>query len=843
MTDANYGTNTFDQTSVSGANATTMVKSNQNLINTSNNITDMTSQTTTANNKGLATKQLSSNNNDILSAYIKKDYSALASANLNQPINNDGDTIIHVMAKNLDKAAFELILLTNPKAITYSIINTPNKKSQLPIHLALEKIQENQQMGDDFINYMINVLGANPDIPDANNRIIVSNTQNKNKTINENENKIKEHNNTVIKNIQSLIQIAEMNTDKLPGSISFSKEPVEMENNSNIDFIQNITKYHDNQMNKQDNQEGGYNGRRRIRNYFSDGLSDNGDNDSFVAKNRNDLINNYERSGNNHRSNSNMWNEDYMNRDETTQRVIRNEVVSDTRRANESKLRMLGGDFEKRNQLRKEEERLRFEEERLRNERLIGGMDNDELRREERRLREERERLVRNNRPLLGGFMDEERNRGRRRDENMNGGRYNDETNEDDYEDEMTGGRRGGKNKNGNVRSNKGNTSNTGSGSDAGTSIGNTRGTNNSGTMYNSTTGNGTITGSSNNGTGIRNNRKHRNTRNARRFTDNWNTEDFDLYTSDDDTGPNQGLRSKNQSSSTYNRGSSSNKGSSTGISYTNDTDSYGDNDFNGSNNKGSNNNRKSNNRGSMGTTGSSVGWESTNEDDNNTTGRSRNSRSRNNRKYGSDYDFDKESADIVESRQMFDYPNMFTTPDRPRDTQVDDMYRSFVKKIMDLLGVDEETAKFYRSAIKINIENSNPELKKRENDALKVKEMESIFENKAKLQATLDKIDMDTIKKYMGERREENERRKEERRKERENRSKDRGDRNKNKGITSETSSDEGTGRGSGTTGTTTSDTGATTTKSRGRKTSTQSRIADNGYLQSDEIIFSPNY
>ncbi|XWV26502.1 hypothetical protein QJ857_gp0567 [Tupanvirus soda lake] len=860
MTDANYGTNTFDQTNVSGVNATTMGKSNKNLTKTATNITNMATQSTTTSNRGSVTKQNSTNENDLLTAYLRKDYNTLASANLNQPVNNDGDTIIHIMAKNLDKAAFELILLTNPKAITYSVINTPNKKSQLPIHLALEKIQENQQIGDDFINYMINVLGANPDIPDANNRIIVSNIQNKNKTINENENKIKEHNNTVIKNIQSLIKIAEMNTDKLPGSISFSKEPVEMENDGNIDFIHNIIEYYNNPMNKQVSQEGGYNGRRRIRNYFSDGLSESGDNDSFVAKNRNELMNNYDRtdlnnrSSSNHRSNSNMWSGDDRNRDATTQRIIRNEVVSDTRRANESKLRMLGGDFERRNQLRKEEERLRFEEERLRNERLIGGMDNDELRREERRLMEERERLIRNNRPLLGGFTEEDRSRGRRRedqspDDIMNGGRDNDVTNEDDYEDEMTGGRRGRKNTN-NTRSNRGNTSNTGSGSDAGTATGNTRGTNNSGSTYASTTG----TGSSNINTGNKRGRKHRN---ARRFTDNWNTEDFNLNTSDDDTGPKQGSRSSNnRTSSTYDRGTGSNKGSSTGINSTNDRGSNdrGSNDR-GTNGRGSNarvdhtgtssndrGSKNSNDIGSMGTTGSSVGWESFRNKGNDVSNdRSRNSRS-GSRSYGSDYDEDEE--EIVNSRQMFDYPNMFTSQDRPRDTQVDDMYRSFVKKIMDFLGVDEETAKFYRSAIKINIENSNPELKKRENDALKVKEMESIFENKAKLQATLDKIDMDFIKKYMRERSEENERRKEERRKERENRSKERRETNRNKGTTSETSSDQGTGTaGTNMTDTTTSNTSATTTKSRGRKTSAQSRIADSGYLQSDEIIFSPNY
>lgn len=107
--------------------------------------------------------------------------------------------------------------------------------------------------------------------------------------------------------------------------------------------------------------------------------------------------------------------------------------------------------------------------------------------------------------------------------------------------------------------------------------------------------------------------------------------------------------------------------------------------------------------------------------------------------------------ADFIGHKQMCN--DAICSPDRQRNPKVDEIYRSFVQKIMELLGVDEETAKFYRSAIKVHIENTNPELRKRENDALKVKEMESIFENKEKLRETVDNIDMDNIKHHISKR------------------------------------------------------------------------------------------
>jgi len=56
----------------------------------------------------------------------------------------------------------------------------------------------------------------------------------------------------------------------------------------------------------------------------------------------------------------------------------------------------------------------------------------------------------------------------------------------------------------------------------------------------------------------------------------------------------------------------------------------------------------------------------------------------------------------------------------------------------MELLDVDEDTAKIYRLALKIDVRNKNPELKKRENDALQVQEIEKITETKGKLKKSV---------------------------------------------------------------------------------------------------------
>jgi hypothetical protein len=98
----------------------------------------------------------------------------------------------------------------------------------------------------------------------------------------------------------------------------------------------------------------------------------------------------------------------------------------------------------------------------------------------------------------------------------------------------------------------------------------------------------------------------------------------------------------------------------------------------------------------------------------------------------------------------------------RPRNEQADIAYKSFIPKLMEYLGLDEETARFYRTAIKVHLLQANPELRK--NEDLKIKEMEKMFASARALKAAVKKIDFEEIKKFMEMRRQEGEKRRAER-------------------------------------------------------------------------------
>jgi len=106
--------------------------------------------------------------------------------------------------------------------------------------------------------------------------------------------------------------------------------------------------------------------------------------------------------------------------------------------------------------------------------------------------------------------------------------------------------------------------------------------------------------------------------------------------------------------------------------------------------------------------------------------------------------DSDTTTEDILNRRVVLDYPGIdrITSQDRPqqRDKKSDELYKSFVQKIIDLLGVGEEEAKKIRAALKLNLVKNNPSLAGRKNDTKKVEEIAKILESKEKLQKELKK-------------------------------------------------------------------------------------------------------
>ena len=776
--------------------------------------------------------------NNLKDAYDKKDFEYLAHSNLKQPIDNDGNTIVHLMAKRLDMAGFELIKSYNPSIFSYDVINLPNKKRQLPIHLALKaEINNNRDGSRKFVDYMINTLGANPDIPDNKNRIIVSKNSKENHTsIYNMSDKINQMNEKIIANIRSIAQLAETKVEDLSKNLSnellgnndnnnnpsqapsqyananpsqaqyTNKNPSQYTNknpsqygnpsqsqsqsqsqytnknpsrytnknlsqpsNSTIDFINNLTNDYKKNMNNRNNPTtnliGGYYGKRQIRDRYAESnvISEHGSNDSFVAHNKDKIRGNYRGSN----GNGNGYSKKSMRGGNDEQDNITNSEmqVYNQRKSNN----------DARDQIRKKHEMLKAQEEHLRNARLLGGNNNDyENKQKERTVRQKLNKLENNNRELVGG-NDRKRTHHKEMD-SLNTEDLRLSSEDDSYSKKMRGGdfadysydksRRMQGGNNGNSRRMQG--GNYGNGNGNGNSRRMQGGNYGDGNGYNNPNGNGNSNDTSY-GNVYGNNNTNTNTYDKSRSMQGGNYDnDYgngDNNNDDDDYGYNRG---KNM----YGGFDDSDNEDNVFDSDSPDIDSDNDND---------------------GDANDDIGIDGIDDTDN--------------------------SEEIDDEIYYASRPNR---PNIPRDEKANEMYKSFIQKIMDLLGVTEEEARFYRSALKLNLQNSNPELRKRENDALKIKEMEPFFESKSKLKAALDKIDLKATRKNMDEQRQ----RAEERNREREKNRKgtNNGDRRRNG---SNASSDETT-------------TESETPRNKKTRKTSKKTVDEDGYLLSDEYIIS---
>ena len=148
----------------------------------------------------------------------------------------------------------------------------------------------------------------------------------------------------------------------------------------------------------------------------------------------------------------------------------------------------------------------------------------------------------------------------------------------------------------------------------------------------------------------------------------------------------------------------------------------------------------------------------------------------------------------------------------RPRNPKIDDLYRGFLKTITDSLEVDESKARIYRYAIKYTIEKENPDLKGRRNDEKKVEKMADIINNKSKLRKMIDSIDFKEVDRFV-----------EQRKKESEARQSNTGDNKRTRNDTKEENTEDSENKPV-------------------RRTGKKFKVAENGYLKSEEIIFSPD-
>lgn len=158
----------------------------------------------------------------IIELYKQGKYDELARTNLSGKLDDDGNTIFHIIADNLDQNALER-LFSRASIQVKNHINIINNKGESPIHRALDAIKNKSYPNDNIITYMVDVLEADPTIPDSQNRIIVPAVEEKAtdslmSPTSSIHNKIMNLNDTVIKNIMELKKINSSNIKDIMNS-------------------------------------------------------------------------------------------------------------------------------------------------------------------------------------------------------------------------------------------------------------------------------------------------------------------------------------------------------------------------------------------------------------------------------------------------------------------------------------------------------------------------------------------------------------------------------------------------------------------------------------------------
>ena len=161
-------------------------------------------------------------NEKILKSYDEGKYHELL-GNLDKSVDELGNTILHHMAQNLDKDAFESLKKMDRKCFTYAIINKANKHGDTPHHLAL-RASENGKDASELLDYLFDECGANPNA-----------------------------------------------TNKDGMAVTIVKDPVAAPNRpkDDTDFIAKLTHYYTNVLPHQ-NVKGGYSGTRIVHSKLSD---------------------------------------------------------------------------------------------------------------------------------------------------------------------------------------------------------------------------------------------------------------------------------------------------------------------------------------------------------------------------------------------------------------------------------------------------------------------------------------------------------------------------------------------------------------------------------------------
>lgn len=111
----------------------------------------------------------------ILQWYHEKNYDNLAMfCSMDEPLDPQGNTLMHYMARDLNQEAIMQIMRRDPRLISYNTVNKSNNPydRMMPIHMALDTLIEKDIDDHSFIDFMVQQLMAATNIADGKNRII-----------------------------------------------------------------------------------------------------------------------------------------------------------------------------------------------------------------------------------------------------------------------------------------------------------------------------------------------------------------------------------------------------------------------------------------------------------------------------------------------------------------------------------------------------------------------------------------------------------------------------------------------------------------------------------------------
>lgn len=210
--------------------------------------------------------------------YKNKNLDELMLRKWDNPINESGCNILHIVALNLDRATLDMLLKINPKKF-YEYINKPDNNDKYPIDYAKQTLKSMGSNDRSFINYMIGQLNAQPIMSDmtSTEHNIASDP-----SLTDNIDELKKMNTNVIENINKLTRMIDEEKPILNKKSDVTTDMTHKNPKKVLDLVESLVDDHQFFFKRNlyggDEYYGGYSGKRVISTYgLSSDTSDNSD--------------------------------------------------------------------------------------------------------------------------------------------------------------------------------------------------------------------------------------------------------------------------------------------------------------------------------------------------------------------------------------------------------------------------------------------------------------------------------------------------------------------------------------------------------------------------------------